>query len=239
MRQFETTLDIDLGNTSLKWRLLGSGKSSSIPPDVDAIGLLAESCEGLSRVRLASVANAGLTENVISRLSERLGVVPEVCRVRRVCGEFETAYENVACLGVDRWLGALAAWSSVRGACLVVDAGTAFTVDVVEAPGRHVGGYIVPGYRQMLEALWRSTEAVKVRPASRVGVLEPALDTELAVQRGVIQLYLGLIERVRSGMRDQGALVLSGGDANLLRPHLEGALWRADLVLDGLNIACP
>lgn len=232
-------LDIDLGNTGMKWRWLGEKQSYRAAPQAGEVDRLAAAGREVSRVRMASVAKPELTSQVSGWLTERLGVAPQICRVARVCGRVETAYEDESRLGVDRWLAVLAAWQRFERACLVIDAGTAFTIDVVTDTARHCGGYIVPGYQAMLDALWHGTGAVKARAAASVPDLAPALNTGEAVNRGVLQMYLGLIDRTRAGMAGTPLLVLAGGAAPLLLPHLEGARHCPDLVLDGLNIACP
>lgn len=231
-------LDVDLGNTRLKWRLFGQAHSGSVPPTAAGIAQVASQCRGVSRIRMASVADQQLTANVRAWLGTHVQVAAEVCAVRRRCGVFETAYDNSR-LGVDRWLAVLAAWHHFKSACIVVDAGTAFTVDLVTAAGRHSGGYIVPGYRSMLDTLWCNTSGVKAEPAEDVIDLAPGLSTNDAVNRGVVQMYLGLIERTRAAMQDIPVLVLAGGDASLLRPHLGESRHCPDLVFDGLNIVYP
>ena len=59
------------------------------------------------------------------------------------------AYADPARLGVDRWVAVLAAYHAAHGAACVLDAGTAVTFDAVAADGRHLGGLIFPGARQM------------------------------------------------------------------------------------------
>lgn len=231
-------LDVDVGNSRVKWRLFGEALSGSVLPTLGAIERLAEQCRFVSRIRMASVADQQLTADVTAWLAEYLQVTPEVCRVRPVCGDFETAYDSSR-LGVDRWLAALAAWQSFKSACIVIDAGTAFTVDVVTASGRHLGGYIVPGYRSMLGALSCNTSGVKPEPVERMTDLAPGLSTSDAVNRGVLQMYLGLIERAQTAMEGLPVLVVAGGDASLLEPHLEHSHYCPDLVFDGLNIVYP
>lgn len=232
-------LDVDLGNTRMKWRFLGEAHIHSAAPQAVEVAKIARGHQQVSRVRLASVADARLTAAVSAWFAQYLGIDAERCLVTRRCGHFETAYEDESRLGVDRWLAVLAAWYRYQRACLVIDAGSALTIDVVTRDGLHCGGYIVPGYRAMLESLWRGTGAVRPQLTTAVPGLAPALNTGDAVNRGVVQMYLGLIERTRAGMAETPLVVVAGGDAALLLPHLDGARHCPDLVLDGLNIACP
>lgn len=232
-------LDIDLGNTRLKWRAYGASESSFLVPGAEALRQLASDLPDVSRVRIASVAAPELANDCEGWVVDAFGVEPELCRVRRKLGRFETACEDVERLGVDRWLVALAAWHQFQQDCVVVDAGTALTVDVVTAGGVHQGGYIVPGYKLMLEALWRSTGSVKVEPVSSIERLGPGRNTSDAVNRGALQMFLGMLERTVAGLERAPQIILTGGDASLLSVHLPDAVRRPDLVLDGLALACP
>ncbi|MDP1069535.1 type III pantothenate kinase, partial [Klebsiella pneumoniae] len=65
-------------------------------------------------------------------------------------------------MGVDRWLAMLAAWQRVGQSCWVVDCGSAITLDLLDAEGRHQGGYILPGLRLMQQSLLGNTAEVRV-----------------------------------------------------------------------------
>src|SRR4051794_23952582 len=62
-------------------------------------------------------------------------------------------YDNPREIGADRLVNAVAAYDRVKGACVVVDFGTALTYDPVSASGEYLGGIISPGVEISLEAL--------------------------------------------------------------------------------------
>ncbi len=232
-------LDIDLGNTRAKWRCAGASPDrGSAPVGADLTAQLAAIDPLPSRIRLASVASPSLLAELTESLGALFSVKPEVCSVRPAVLGFTTRYRDIGRLGVDRWLAALAAWHRHQRACVVVDAGTALTVDLVSADGVHLGGYIVPGFGVAVRALGEATGAVQVDLAS-VEALTPGLDTSEAVNHGLVQLYIGMLQRAAAGLGDEPCLCLSGGDAWRLHRFMPEAVLEADLVFEGLALACP
>lgn len=231
-------LDFDLGNTRLKGRVRGTPSSFTLEPGPESLRQLGLKLQSVEKVCIASVASMAFTEECIRWIAKAFAVAPERPRVQLKLGQFETAYD-VGRLGVDRWLAALAAWHHAKRSCVVVDAGTALTVDVVSAHGVHQGGYIVPGYKLMLEALWQGTGSVKADRVDGIEQLDPGVTTSDAVNRGVLQMLLGGVERMVTCAGGSPQVFFTGGDASLFLQRWPNALWRPDLVLDGLSFACP
>jgi type III pantothenate kinase len=119
---------------------------------------------------------------------------------------------------------------------LVVNVGTALTIDALTGEGRFLGGLIVPGPALMRRSLDRGTAGLRLTE----GVFEPfASSTPNAITTGAIQACVGAIERVRSDMAASGSaplgLVLSGGGAMEIAAYLPmPATFNENLVLDGL-----
>ncbi len=122
--------------------------------------------------------------------------------------------------GVDRLLNAAAAYERIRQACVIVDAGTAVTVDFVDRDGTFHGGAIAPGAALQLRALHEHTDAL---PELTLRV--PADDafgrsTAQAMLQGVYQGIRGLVARlVEQYAESYGAypkIIATGGDAELL-----------------------
>ena len=89
-------------------------------------------------------------------------------------------------LGVDRWLAIVEAWHS-RGAAIVIDCGSAITLDAVSSAGRHQGGYIVPGLRMLERSLTGGTGAVRIDSGIERG-LGPGKSMTECVQNGVLRM---------------------------------------------------
>lgn len=150
-------------------------------------------------------------------------------------------YRTPHTLGRDRIATAVGAWSLSQGKTdvMVVDAGTAVTYDLVTADGSFKGGNIAPGLTLRFNALHEHTGRLPlVGPDGDLPVI--GYDTETAIRSGVmygligeIQNYIALLQIEHSNLK----VFLTGGDAQLLLPHLEhlGVEYHEHLAARGLN----
>jgi type III pantothenate kinase len=145
-------------------------------------------------------------------------------------------------MGVDRWVAMVGAWAEVEAACLVVDAGTAITIDAIDAAGQHLGGQIIPGVATMAGALTEATSDIPaVRPAPGRGDADLAMfgrNTAAAVREGAQNAVAGAVDRAIRTLQSNAyepVVVLTGGDASrILNALCETPLHRPHLVLQGL-----
>lgn len=193
------------------------------------------------RVRIACVAGdrGGITE----RFEDAYGVRPEFAEAAPELAGVTCGYDEPTRLGVDRWLALVAGWNAVRRAVVVVDLGTAATLDFVTADGRHQGGYIVPGLGLMAAALARETAGVRVA-GDLAPDLGPGRSTAQAVRRGSTAMLVDFIgasvARFVEVDGDSPDVFLTGGDAELVAGRLPFPVRvEPDLVLDGLALALP
>lgn len=154
-------------------------------------------------------------------------------------------YSAPAQLGVDRWAAMVAAWQYYQRSCVVVNAGTALTVDLIEktAPGqgRFMGGIIAPGLRLMQNSIVAA--AAGIAPGQGNWQDFPR-NTADAVYSGSLQAMCGAVDNMVQKLSEYCGYVVpcmvSGGDASVLLPLLEKhALAREyhleeQLVLQGL-----
>jgi type III pantothenate kinase len=132
-------------------------------------------------------------------------------------------------------MAVLAVFQKTGRASVVVDAGSAVTIDVITGEGKHQGGYIVPGIRLLHESLWKGTDQVQVNQAVSGNMNVPGVSTEQAVTRGCTLMLVALIEHL--AVEHRADLVITGGDALLLKAQLAPQVdYYADLVLDGLSV---
>ncbi|MFT3735931.1 MAG: type III pantothenate kinase [Rhodocyclaceae bacterium] len=229
-------LFIDAGNTRIKYAAhdgqrwlfhrvtTGEALALDLPTGVSWRGALAAS--------VASPAvNAALDEQC--RLH---GLTLDWFRSSSVACGVRNAYADPSQLGVDRWAAALAAWGRVQGPCLVVSAGTATTIDLIETDaaggGLFAGGCILPGFDMMRRALAEGTARLPLAE----GGWQPKPDrTQDAIYSGCLNAQLGAIERMRSQLPAGSPVLLAGGAAPLLRLQIAAPVIEApDLVLEGL-----
>ena len=148
-------------------------------------------------------------------------------------GALQIAYPRPENLGVDRFLAML----GVAGteAALVVGVGTALTIDLLDAEGRHRGGRIAPSPELMRRALH---QRAKQLPIAGGTYAEFGDDTDHALASGCEGAALALVARsLQAATAELGgpvALYVHGGGAVALRPHLPTHVWAPDAVLLGL-----
>lgn len=237
-------LDLDIGNSRIKWLIHGSGQNREQGVCADAaelIALLENRRFKPSLVRASCVRNPEPIEKLDGWLLGRgLGQCIQA-QTRASAGPVTCGYEVPGQMGVDRWLAVCASWHRIGAACVVVDAGSALTIDFVDAAARHLGGYIVPGVSLQQSTLLQATEKVRFRGDETLESLGPGTNTGQAVRRGVLRMFAGLIEGALGDFeRQQGegvALLLTGGDASLIGPFLDiDYLEVPDLVLEGIDV---
>lgn len=233
-------LDIDCGNSRVKWSVAGGdqrGVATWSAFDSRGLAALELPQEKFSRLRVASVA--GKAAELVAKLSEVQGVQAEFASVVEGAGGLVCGYRTPEKLGVDRWLAAMAAHRRYPDRTLVlVDAGTALTVDVIR-DHVFVGGFIGPGLQMMRASLFGGTSAVQVSSLQGGLPAGPGRDTAEAVAGAVSLMAAGLINEVRARYASGAQLLLTGGDGRWLQQAFPDAEFLPDLVLEGLAVALP
>lgn len=175
---------------------------SALPPDFQ---------QAPGAVRGASVLDDAMLLAFSEACREKWQLVPAFARSSAQHAGVTNAYDrDPARLGVDRWLAMIALRELAADVC-VVDCGTAITIDVLQADGRHLGGYILPGLSMMADSLLRETRRVRFDPAGIVEGVSLGRNTGEAVRHGALASVVALIESVVRGRHLR--LVLTGGDA--------------------------
>ena len=228
---------LDAGNTRLKWAVVEDGKwreSGSAPyADLSALSrVLAPDLE----CHIASVARAQ-HENQLGALLEPHSITPTWLSAEAQFGDVFNAYSNPQQLGVDRWMGLIAARQRSHKATLVVSVGTAVTVDALSSQGKFLGGLIIPGIAMMQQALQQGT--ARVTGTSGDWHKFP-LSTADAVQSGILAALCGAIRLQHAHLADAAGMqphcILAGGDAEQLLPCLGLPVEQVPaLVLEGME----
>ena len=155
-------------------------------------------------------------------------------------------YQSQATLGLDRWAKVIAANRLYKACnCLLIDAGTCVTYDVVTAKGEYFGGSISLGINMRFKALNHYTNRLPlVDWQNEVQEIPEGTTTINAIKNGVLQ---GLVHEVEGFIAQENAknhnlkVVLTGGDADFLNKQLKNSIFAAQmihepyLVLKGLN----
>ena len=143
--------------------------------------------------------------------------------------------------GVDRVLNIAAAYEQMGKACVVVDAGTALTVDVCNEKGEFLGGAIAPGTRLQLAALHERTAQLPLvdlsLPTEPFG-RSTASALQLGVYHGIRGTVKELVENYATELGNWPDIIATGGDAALLFEGWELVHAIApDLTLYGIALA--
>ncbi|HEX3623525.1 MAG TPA: type III pantothenate kinase [Acidimicrobiales bacterium] len=157
---------------------------------------------------------------VLRELAQRYLRVPPVVLEPGTRSGMAILYENPRQVGPDRIANAVAAWETYGGPTIMVDFGTATTVDAISARGEYLGGSILPGIEISLDALFARAAALSwvelVKPRRVIGKT-----TAESVQSGVLYGFTaavdGLVRRFEAEL-GECTVVSTGGLAELITP---------------------
>ncbi len=233
---------IDSGNTRLKWGILqddGIIISHALLNQQITRHKLIEAWAMQTppeRLAIASVSSTPLLELVLA-VAIDLWPDIQIIHVKSEAHAFgvHNVYQQPEKLGVDRWLALVAVRNHYPLPACIVDCGTAITVDVIDAEGKHQGGLISPGLTLMRKSLAQGTAGLQFHETNHEAGL--ANFTEAAIYSGTLSAAVGLIEHVLGKQSSAVQLVLTGGDANIIAAQLgKKPIVAPDLVLRGIAV---
>ena len=241
-------MEIDCGNSAAKWRMLSVDKVvkrgvveyadgfTQLFQDLDSWG------ENLVGCRVVSVAPEEIETELQEAWAAWASSPIRFAKVERQCAGVQCGYDDLSQMGVDRWAAIVAASQIAEGACVVIDAGTAITADILDAQRCHLGGYILPGIDIMLVSLSQNTAIPEERMpcAEDLGSIAPGKLTSSAIANAVSLAIRGFVDRVVAEVEESVSVIYTGGQAKLLGNILSyEAKVKPDLVLDGLALLLP
>lgn len=240
MTDLTNILLLDAGNTSVKWKLGSAGQlhRCDAADIADLDHWMREHISEIKSLALSSVQGEVWNAALQSICSE-LGVSLWVASSESENSGLKCGYHEPANLGIDRWLAMLALWQRQKTGFLLVDMGTAITLDAVDDKGRHLGGYILPGLEMQRRVLMDTSESIgsllTEEPDFRFGL---GLDTSEAIDRGIFISVEAMVEKVMNNTGlSEDRLVIIGGDARWFIENAEIDNQNIDLVMQGLAIS--
>ncbi|WP_193987978.1 type III pantothenate kinase [Lelliottia steviae] len=146
------------------------------------------------------------------------------------------AYQQYQNLGIDRWLAVIAAFVEYpQQNCIIIDAGTATTIDVLNSEGTHLGGWILPGLDLMTTSLTQNTKRV-FDDAQIPFSPELGCNTPNGLKNGALVATLGAIEQAKQHISGASVtLLFAGGYGKLLADSFSHSQFDSLLVFKGLN----
>ncbi len=242
---------VDIGNTRIKWARWDGVRLAARRAAAHGRWRLADyerylfgrrgSTPGARCMLVSSVAGARVDAR-LHAAARRAGVSARFVRVPRRGGGVSVGYGEPWRLGADRFVAAVGAHRLLPGvAVCVVGIGTAMTIDLVGASGRHFGGVIIPAPELMVGTLLNRTHGIRRRArggassgsglfgrSTRAGIVQGARFAAAALIDRAVQEAQPLVGR-------EPIVVLTGGAAPAVRPLLHSrCIGVPDLVLRGL-----
>jgi len=253
-------LAIDVGNTQTVFGLFPAA-----PPADPGTGRTLDSCWRIStnslltadelRVKLGMLLQAGgrgwsdvdafVLASVVPRLTAvyqelavaATGIAPMIVGPGLKTG-MPVRYDNPHEVGADRIANSVAAFAELGGPAVIVDFGTATTLDVIDGTGAYLGGVIAPGVETSAEALFSKAARLSVvdleAPSRVIGT-----NTRASVQAGLVLgeavMIDGLVRRIWEELGTQTPVLATGGLAEKMAALCETITHvDADLTLKGL-----
>ncbi|MBS1173879.1 MAG: coaX [Burkholderiaceae bacterium] len=227
------TLLIDVGNTRIKWYLhsantpvLATTSGHALPHTNQLPHELTTQWHTLptpDEVRISHVAQTVLYEQLIGLVQQLWGTVRIVRMTPRATHQWLQLNYDQSQMGSDRYAQLLGARAlNANDNLVVIGAGTAITVDAIQANGQHIGGIILPSARLMRTSLHQYTAQLPLTGGA-FSINDAPHNTRDALHTGAILASVGAIEFfVRTYFAQMDAQVLlCGGDAPELIQHLQ------------------
>jgi type III pantothenate kinase len=245
-------LTIDAGNTRTKWAIFNRDgeiiqHGACVNDQLSGIDLSQESL-GYERIIISNVAgkaHASKLENLLASHHlpmKWLKASHEACNVINHYAEVET-------LGSDRWAALIAAWHIKHASCVVVNAGTAVTIDALHSrpennlQGEFLGGMILPGLNLMQTSLGLGTAQLPMKNTlQNYNENAPAdifaKSTTQAINAGAVHAITGAIVYMANALEAKCGqtpfIVMSGGDAPVIQRYLTDAVTNPTVIVDNL-----
>lgn len=259
-----TNLLVDIGNSRIKWNLLPHGVSE-FETDTQAFNWnedhlpqqLAGNWRGIKEtprhVFIANVAAASVQNTVTQWCRDHWQIAPVFVSATAQFADIQNGYTHFQELGVDRWLAVIAAHQLFpNDTVIVIDCGSAITVDTILSDGQHRAGPIIPGNRMLLDCLAQRT-AFNMETAAEEAAQPQAFvnDTKNAVMSGVnfatIQGLNAIMDSIvqqlteapsNNGREASIKVLVTGGASQQIMPltTLKNYQYAPDLVLKGLQL---
>jgi len=243
-----TVLLVDIGNSRIKWAQLANGRLGERHAAAHARWRARDYARLFRGARVehawvSSVAGPA-ARRALAAAARRAGVRSHFVVVSRGAGGVRVGYVEPWRLGVDRFVAAVGAHELFKGVPLcVVGVGTAMTIDLIDAKGRHRGGVITPAPTLMVDTLLAETSGIRRR--ARGGRAGGRGLFGRSTRDGVVQgsryaaaaLIDRAVEEAALAVGRKPLVIITGGGAGAVRPLIRSAgVGVPDLVLRGLAV---
>lgn len=222
-----SNLAIDVGNTQVKWGLFEQDELISSGIEIDALDF-----ENIEKVIVSSVRE---------KLPFELPSVKTLIFSHQTRLPIVLAYDTPETLGLDRIAGAVGAFVEFPDQpCLLIDAGTCITYDLISGSQVFNGGAIAPGLQMRVSSMHHYTDKLpKVVIVPTEKVVYPGKSTVESMKVGAVDGIIFEMEGYISRLKKEFPLlhvILSGGDASYFESKIKAPIFvRPEIILKGLN----
>jgi type III pantothenate kinase len=241
-------LTIDCGNTRSKWGLFNADGTLLENGACLNTAITQAKLPAASRIIISNVAGLHIRNQLESILPNNKTSIYWITAQAEECG-VKNGYDKAEKLGTDRWAALIAAWNIKQAPCVVVNAGTAVTIDALNETGKFIGGMILPGIYLMQQNLGLATAQLpSITLEKSTGSINNlhhnqyqdifAKNTEDAMRAGAINAACGAVMQMHAALTIQCKkspyILISGGNAHLIKDNLLGDVTNQALIVDNL-----
>ncbi len=244
-------LFLDLGNTRIKVALEDDSGYQYLGPismtDFSNFDLLDDFLGSAkpTNVFMSSVLSPNELDTVKSIIQSTYELFPVMLTSQKSCCGLTTGYDDFNQLGDDRWMALQGLYSITKDPAIVIDAGTAMTIDAILS-GQHLGGFIVPGLNSLKASLGSDTANLTMVEESSSSASDKvpagllATNTESAILGGVLYMTASFCNRLIADLNQQIGtqfkVYITGGNAHKLNGLIDvQSEVVPDLVLLGMK----
>lgn len=237
---------IDVGNTQIKFVTVHNHTFS----DINRIShqqfkskYFDQHWQEIKNIVIACVGNTKISTR-LSQWAEQKKIKYTQVRTPEKKFSITVGYKKFGQFGVDRWLALLGAEKNFpKACCLIIDAGTATTIDLLNVEGNHQGGWIIPSLEIMRTSLALNTHNISV-----VNNASPQVyfgdDTNDNVTNGCFAATIGAIKLAITEVKNKGIrldhIILTGGNAKPIKEYFNDNITViANLIFQGLSRYLP
>ena len=240
---------MDIGNTMIKWGVLEnkalSGIGSLLTPhssDFDLKPLFMSLPSDVKSIVASCVLSRETQIKLAELISDHFKLVIEFIEPKNRFSGLTNGYTNPSKLGADRWAAMIGAHDEFGGNILVIDMGTAITIDYINTEGLHEGGQILPGLKSFFNILDQSTGSINTKinisDIAAQNIKKWGKNTDDAIISGAMMAISSAINHAVFSFKMKGSrpsVILTGGDAIYFKDVFDYTLfYRPNLVIEGL-----
>lgn len=218
-------LFIDIGHSFVKWRMPKSKINIIKISDFDC-GLLPK----IDNIWLSCVSSCSIAEKINNHFKNVVNI-----KTLKKFKDIHIGYKNSSLMGVDRFLAILAANQHYpQKDLLIIDIGSAVTMDILHKDNKHYGGLIMPGIKLLRESFVKFTIN-----DSLINAIDFANDTKSCWLAGTANMFISAIDyQIKKFLKNykDGKVILSGSFAKDIATYINADFVVYDnLVLDGIE----